>query len=375
MKIFHTAALLTPPVGILSQMEWEQEAAHQLGLDWKVRMFCPAGSAKEGEIIRFSENIKNRSGKGKLRKLINWVVLRWEYHRWLKSFEASVDIFLLRHYVHDPFQLLFIARCKKPVYLVHHELEGPELELAGGFSGKGGFAGKFRATLELLIGRYSIRQSKITIGVTREIIDYETKRALQPGKPSLLYPNGIMYSNQTVADKRTEMPELIFLASFFKPWHGLDLLLAAMQKNHDKFILHLVGDVSLGDKALAHQDKRVVLHGRKSHQEIQNIAAACWIGISSFGLFRQNMKEACTLKVREYLMMGLPVYAGYQDIFPTEFKFYKNGEIDIDKILQFAKIHRQEQRAAISSAARRYIDKVELVRGLFNECTNKRINS
>ncbi len=84
MKIVHSAALLTPPAGIINQMAWEQEAAHQLELDWQVRVFCPADSMHHpGEVIRFSAKIKH--GNGKIRKAINWVALRWEYHRWLKS--------------------------------------------------------------------------------------------------------------------------------------------------------------------------------------------------------------------------------------------------------------------------------------------------
>ena len=336
-------------------MTWEQEAAHELGLDWQVKMFCPIGSAEKSEVIRLSEKIKNGTGKGKIRKVINWLVLRWEYHQWLKSHESMVDVFLLRHYVHDPFQLLFIAQCKKPVYLVHHTLEVHELALAGGLSGR------IRAVLESLIGKYCIRQSKLTIGVTQEIIDYEKKRALQPDKPSLLYPNGIMYSGQTVSDKRGDVPELIFVASFFAPWHGLDLLLAAMQMNKDEFILHLVGDVSPEDKEIAKKDKRVVLHGRKSHLEIQEIAATCWLGLSSFALFRNNMKEACTLKVREYLMMGLPVYAGYKETLSQDFEFYVSGMPNIQEILAIGRLHKMIPRIRVAAAARPHIDKVNLL--------------
>ena len=39
----------------------------------------------------------------------------------------------------------------------------------------------------------------------------------------------------------------------------------------------------------------------------------CHVGIGSLALFRNSMKEACTLKVREYWARGLPFVVGYED--------------------------------------------------------------
>ncbi len=361
VKILHSAALLSPSAGILNQMSWEQQAAHQLRLDWDTRIFCPLGSVRGAEIVEFSKMVVGGKARSGVFKVVDWLLLRWEYHRWLKSLESSVDVFVLRHYVHDPFQLLFIARSKKPVYLVHHTLEVPELALSGSI------AAKIRAALEEIIGKYSVRKSSGTVGVTAEIIGYENRRANQLYKKSILYPNGVMYSNNVVPDKRGAVPELLFVASFFYPWHGLDLLLLSMQKSSDRFILHLVGDISSEDRILAEKDDRVICHGRKSFQEVLQIAENCSLGLSSFALFRKNMKEASTLKVREYLMMGLPVYAGHQDTFPEHFQFFRNSDVNLENILQFSSESQRYSRDAISSAARRYIDKVDLLETFSND--------
>ncbi|MFX8895379.1 glycosyltransferase family 1 protein, partial [Acinetobacter baumannii] len=89
---------------------------------------------------------------------------------------------------------------------------------------------------------------------------------------------------------------------------------------NDDFILHIVGDVSVEDELLAKKDSRVILHGPLTNIEISQLMSKMWIGLASFGLFRKRMKEACTLKVREYLNYGLPIYSGHKDIFPEEFE-------------------------------------------------------
>jgi glycosyltransferase involved in cell wall biosynthesis len=356
----HSTFSRFPSAGMLNQMNWEQDAARQLGLDWEVKVFCPLGIAFDGGILQFSKSIIFYENKNKLKLACDWFALRLEYYRWLKLLEGNVDVFLLRYSTYDPFQFMFVVLCKKPVCLVHHTLEIAEL------ASSGRVVDKIKTVLESFIGRYSIRKSAAIVGVTREIIDYEKKRARQPYKLSILYPNGIMYSGRTVAEKRGRVPELLFVASVFASWHGVDLLLSSMQENKDKFVLHLVGNLSAEDKILAEKDKRVISHGHKSHQEIRQIAETCWLGLSSFALFRKDMKEACTLKVREYLMMGLPVYAGHKDTFPESFEFYRNGELSSENILRFASEKRGASRERVAGAARRHIDKVEMVRSLAN---------
>ena len=361
MKVLHSAALLDPPSGILNQMRWEQQVADEAGIDWQVKMYCPSGAVGLEKIIHESTNVSANNTKNKFGKAWAWLKLRWGYHRWLKSQEDNFDIFLLRYYVHDPFQLLFLRSCKKPVYLVHHTLEGPELAMSGGMKDK------LRSFLDDLLAGPSIRAAYGIVGVTNEIIEYERGRAGQINKQSFLYPNGIVFENNVVDDNRGEIPEILFVASGFASWHGLDLLLAEMKKSEAKFILHLVGDIFEADMESAKSDSRVVIHGRKSHSEIKILAAQCWGGVSCFGLHRVNMKEACTLKVREYLMLGMPVYAGYIEVLPDDFPFYKCGDVSIDKILSFFEKYRDLSRNEISEKSKFYIDKKQLLNSLYSE--------
>lgn len=358
MKVLHCAALLSPPSGVVSQMESEQFAASQLGIDWHVRMFCPKGSCVQSAITHHSRWLGEKKNSA-FWKAYAWLLLRIEYHRWLYSLGGEYDAFVLRYYVHDPFQLLFILLCKRPVYLVHHTLEVPELAMGGGY------LGRLRSGLDSLIGKYAIKKSAGTIAVTQEILDYQRKRAQVGSRKEFLYPNGVFFDQGPVPDSRTEIPGLLFVAGHFASWHGLDLLLDEISLSRDQFVLHLVGDLSEDDHVRASMDKRIVLHGRLAANAIRNIAESCSLGLSSFALDRKGMTEACTLKVREYLVMGLPVYAGHKEVFPNSFDFYRNGAISLPDILSFARSVSSVSREQVAASAKPYIDKATILDTLY----------
>ncbi|WP_158260095.1 glycosyltransferase [Zobellella endophytica] len=359
IKILHAAALLNPPSGIINQMHWEQYAANALGFKWKVKIFSPKGIKGKKYIFKESSQVKCQSVSG-LKKIKSWYSFRKEYYEWLGEQEQYYDVFLLRYYVHDPFQYRFVSRCKKPVYFVHHTLEIPELSSESLF-------GRGRACLESILGGKTIRKAAGIIGVTQEICDYERYRAGQLNKKSIVYPNAIMLNYSPVEDKRHYTPNLLFVSSYFYSWHGLDLLLKSMEKNKDSFTLHLVGKLSKSDHEVASRDNRVVIHGHKNISEIRNIAADCWLGISSLALDRKNMQQACTLKVREYLAMGLPTYANYEEVFPEEFLFYIKGDCSIERILEAARKNRKYSRHMISELSGPYISKKSTVLKLYND--------
>src|SRR5690606_39054416 len=90
----------------------------------------------------------------------------------------------------------------------------------------------------------------------------------------------------------------------------------------------------------------------------------CCLGLSSFALDRKGMHEACTLKVREYLMMGLPVGAGHKEVFPEGFPYFFDAGVDVNALFSFAGRVGKVSRSLVSEAARPYIDKTVLLTGL-----------
>lgn len=363
LRVLHSAALLSPPSGILAQMDWEQDAANTLGLDWQVRMYCPQNSLNKAGVLHYDNTIDAQHLKAPMGKLLAWFKLRRNYHQWLLQQQERVDVFLLRYYVHDPFQLAFVRRCQKPVYFVHHTLEVPELALPGGI------AGFVRAHLEALLGRLTIPKAAGVIGVTQEIVDYELARAACPDKTAYVYPNGIIFKELSLEDRRSQdVPELLFVANF-APWHGLDILLKNIAQSKEKFILHLVGKIP-DDLLELTRDSRIKVHGTLNQQQIMALSAQCWVGLSSFALFRKKMKQACPLKVREYLMLGLPVYGDYEDMFPDGVNYFKCGSDDVPEILDFCRGVRVSAKNDIAALSKENINKIHLVNDLFKKLTS-----
>lgn len=360
LKVLHVAALPRPSAGIINQMTWESLSAKEAGLDFTSLLFCPKGRAKETEVVKFLGSPRSVGKNSLFWRVIDWYRFNVLYCKFLRMAEKQYDAILLRYSVANIFQLFFILSSKKPIYLVHHSLEMHELR-----TGKK-LVQKIMLMLEFCLGKVSIRSSAGIIGVTAEIVQYEKIRAAQRSKKAIVYPNGIKFSDEVLDDERNNLPELIFVSSFFYPWHGLDLLLEAAEKFDGEFILHLVGEISLEDSLRAIQDPRIKIHGVLSAAEIGDIAKRCWLGLSSFALYRNNMREACTLKVREYLMLGLPVYAGYKDVFPDDFLYFRNGALDFNEIIEYSYSMRHVSRSMVAETARPYIDKKAILLKLFH---------
>lgn len=362
LRVLHCAALLSPPSGILSQMHLEREAAEALSLDWTVKMYCPGNGQSKSEVIHYDNSIDSESLNTPLGKLTAWVRLRRNYHRWLLQQQDQVDIFVLRYYVHDPYQLAFVRHCKKPVLFVHHTLEVPELALPDGVSGL------MRPRLEQLLGRPTISACSGVIGVTQEIVAYELGRIGCVDKPTCVYPNGIMFRCLEIRDRRSrDVPEMLFVANF-APWHGLDILLDEVARSDEDFVLHLVGTVPEGLVSMT-KDTRIRAYGHLDQPKIVELSQQCWIGLSSFALFRKKMKQACPLKVREYLMLGLPVYGDYQDVFPSDVSYFMNGSGKLEEVIDFCHRTRVLEKGQVVDMARPQIDKVALLQRLYMSLT------
>jgi|26BtaG_2_1085354.scaffolds.fasta_scaffold07582_2 hypothetical protein len=358
MKILHATVMQSYSPGIFNQMRAEYQTASDASINIDVKIYCPKNIYPSSEIIEHSTFEINKSP---LRKIENWLRLRIEYYSWLKKNDSQYDVIILRNSVHDPFLLNFIKSSKTKVLLMHHTLESSELKSLG-------YLGYIRYIGDKYLGAVCISKSDGIIGVTNEIINFEKSRIKNKKINSFLYPNGIRidYSELLLNYKSKEI-ELMFVASYFFDWHGLDLLLKNIKESNEKFILHIIGEVSKKDKKSGINDERIIFHGSLNRDEIINIAQHCNVGLSSFALYRKGMNQACTLKVREYLSLGLPVYSGHQDVFPDDFPYYKYGPPLIDNIIKFSKETILTSRNEIRKESSRYINKKILLSKLFEE--------
>lgn len=354
MRVLHAALMANFEPGVMRQMEWENSAARELGLAWESRLYCPVRSESEaGSCVVPARGVGVSATTSVIERARRWLKLRKGYYDWLKEESVKYDLLMLRHSMADPFRVAFVSSSKIPVLSVHHTMELTEL------AGRRGLQGTAKAMIERVVGRRSIACVSGVVGVTDEIRRYELARA-GVDLPSFVYPNGIdlaSFDYELGSARGALRPEVLFVAGHFSHWHGLDLLLDSVENSGSDFVLHLVGRLSKADRARAERDRRVVCHGLLGKDEIRSITQKCHVGLSSFALQRMGMEEACTLKVREYLAAGLAVFAGYRDVFPSDFRFYRNGHASIEEILEYAREISDCDRADVASAASPYISK------------------
>jgi glycosyltransferase involved in cell wall biosynthesis len=354
LRVLHAAVSMNPSIGFIRQMEWEQNAADSLGIPWRSVVYTP--TPINSSIVLPCRALK----KG---RLCQYISLRSEFSKWLRQEASKVDLILLRHSVHDLFELSVLRDLGDKLLTVHHTLEDIEL------MGVPNFTGRFRSKFESIVRTAILKRVKGIVGVTREIIDYELKSMGRKGSepPAFMYPNGIVPSGEVIADEREDVPNLLFVARF-APWHGLDLLLDALEKDQANCLINIVGQVPESLHKRCKTESRIILHGPLGQREISSLASKAWCGLSSLALSRNKMLEACTLKVREYLDMGLPVYADHRDAaLPDTFPFFRRGPADLAQILEFASECRKVARSDVKQASVSHIDKRILLKRLYEE--------
>lgn len=109
---------------------------------------------------------------------------------------------------------------------------------------------------------------------------------------------------------RNERARVVMLVGAVLPWQGIDkfLWLAEQMPEAD---FDLLGP-SPGDLPAA-PPANVTMHGMLSAADYEPILASCDVGIGQLALHRRQASENSPLKVRTYLLAGLPVILAYED--------------------------------------------------------------
>jgi len=342
--------------GIARQMHWELESAREAGLDHDVLVFC---SDQVKEKYNFLKRVKLYARF----KLVSYVKIRLTFYMWLHKNYRDYDCVLVRYSTANIFQAAFSYSWRN-VATVHHTKEGFELKATLG-------AGLLRLILiflESILSKITLSNTMGFVAVTKEILEYEESRTkITKGKLfGLVYPNGCARAAIAVRPKSNKKRKIgiLFVATEFSNWHGLDLLLDSVRlyQGEVEFTIHIVGSLNGITLGSLEHDNRIKVHGVQRPDVISKLCSICDVGLSSFALFRQNMNSACTLKVREYLASGLPVYCGYtEEGFPEDFQFCRQGGPDIDSILNYCLEMKSYTPSQVRNDSLRYISKTELL--------------
>jgi glycosyltransferase involved in cell wall biosynthesis len=352
VKVLHIAALNTAVrnIGVLRQMQAERDAARDLRLCWDMELWAADAVQGFDFVHTYPADCRTR------------IARRRHFFQTVTRHSNMYDLILLRYMPADPF-LPFLRRGSAKVGLVLHTKDGPALR-----SQFKSWKGAVLATVDWISSQVVLRKADGLVAVTGDILEYHLRRGRLAGVPTIVVPNGIDLSRfPVVKDRRDQRVKLLFTASSFFSWHGLHELLTSLvaYPNHDGVELHLVGDVFDSElKLIENAGLRdcVTLHGRLDMAQIRECLSWTDVGIASFGLGESGLKEACTLKVREYLAAGVPVFSGHRDsAFPDGFEFYKVGPADVGEIVKFAVGMKQVDRQTVRQAATDSIDKRVLV--------------
>ena len=245
----------------------------------------------------------------------------------------------------------FFKRYGPKIITEHHCYEVDEI------LGESGLKRLLFALIETYCRKRILPKVAGIIGVTNEIRRKQL-RNLAPNTPSLVLPNGI--SVQSTPFTRFQKFNgkdltLVFIASYFASYQGLERLIegAKMYSGNVKFKLILIGEIPPDLKKCIQIQQRDNVHfeiaGRKTASELNAYYGEANLGIGSLGFHTKNLKEACTLKVREYMARGLPFIYAYDDPDfsgnePFSHKFSNEPvPVDFQKIVDFARKVTQDE--------------------------------
>ncbi|MCE4027327.1 glycosyltransferase [Microbacterium sp. Au-Mic1] len=358
MRILHVGLFHKLGSGQRAQLEYERAAAQSLeGAIWETHTLTP-------EPVRTDDGprVPAWARRFQLAKLYTWLHIRRQ--------AAQYDAILMRSISPDPFAAL-MAPLIPNLFTVHHSKEIEEISLVT----KGP---RLALTLFLEGGfkRWAFRRLRGVIGVTDEIAQYEAER-FPRARVVATYPNGIDIESVGIAAEPSDQPaplRAVFVCSVFYAWHGLDRLLAALEAlPADGTIpvrVDLVGRIEDDQRAQVEALAArgiVVVHGDLSDAEMLDVFREARVAIASLALDRNGLRQASTLKVRQYLAAGLPVYSTHIDAgLPRDFPYYHcdDSGFSIERMVAFHDALGDRRRASVREAARPYVDKHSIMESL-----------
>ena len=284
--------------------------------------------------IKFSEN--------KLLKSIQQKLFRYKIIESLVPFK-DYDYVVLRYPLAMGFGMKsFYKKWGKIIITEHHTIE--ERELKTYFQNK--ILSLTASFIERQYKHHVFRCTRGMIGVTNEIVMHNEKSS----DKKTVITNGfdIMSVNQSTRPEYKKTFNIIFIASRFAVWHGLERIIKSAQKYKGPEIINikLVGKIldSKTNTLLTSFSNSLITFqkiGIKEGKELEEIYSDIHLGISSMGLYNIGLKEACVLKTRDYIARSVPFIYGYQDsdLSGNEVFAYKVSDdaqlIDFNSVINF----------------------------------------
>lgn len=234
---------------------------------------------------------------------------------WYKKNKGNVGNVILRYPLFD-FSIFFLpSSLMKSIYTEHHTKELAEIKkLKIGF-----FSKQLQYFFEKYLAPFSLRKTKGIIAVTQDILCYQKARIGNDNKSGFVFSNGTDVNAFEVRKhnfiESRSVFSLVFVASKFMPWHGLDRLLKSLEcyKGKRKIVVDVIGESDYQLPNLKH-NVTVVFHGLLSSCEVSDILSKSTVACDSLALDRLGMNQSSTLKAKEYFSIGIPFFSNTVDV-------------------------------------------------------------
>ena len=306
MRVAHLNYFPYFVAGLDKKIKEQALSAKQLGINIDFYVLNLDFDATDKNVIY----IKTKNASFLKRKLFRFKVIE-------ENFDFnSYDIVILRYPMTTDFSSSsFIRKYGSKIISEHHTDEISELRLDRGLFSR------LKVYLEQYNSREYLNNVKAIIGVTDEIRTLECAKTKFP-KNSFVFSNGIQVATIPISKRIEFLDELnvIFVASVFTKWQGLDRVLNGLVKYsaNCKIQMKLIGKIPheygiLLEKLKENTNVSLVMKHHVQSNEMADEYDNQHLAIGTLTQFRTNMQESCPLKVREYIATGLPFVYSYND--------------------------------------------------------------
>lgn len=204
------------------------------------------------------------------------------------------------------------------------------------------------------------------IGVTEEIRAYQEKKYYEKFIPSSVISNGVkirkeILNDLPLIDSKKEKIIFAFFAGGEYNWHNFERLTQSIYN-------HLTSNIFIyyfGQKNNKIVHSNIKYFESYNDEILNDLSNQNVIGIGSLGLYKNNLFEACPLKVRDYWSLGFPVILGYRDTDVINNKFLEpfvlefpndSSLLDYKKIEEFIDQLKKYKRSDITN----YLDEISI---------------
>jgi hypothetical protein len=186
-------------------------------------------------------------------------------------------------------------------------------------------------------------QLRACAGMVFPTVELSRRERFQFERKSVVIANGIdLHELPVLPPPTSDRPTITFIGSRGQSWHGIDKVFE-IAAHFEQWRFNIIGSDASDFQGVP---PNVTLHGVLGRADYERILAETDVGLGSLAVYRNNVTEACTLKVREYLAYGLPTIIAYKETdFPNGAPFLlelpaKAGELDYPAIESFVRTWR-----------------------------------